>query len=267
VNDIELLLALVAAAVALVWLARVINVPYPALLVVGGLAIGFVPGAPELVLDPDVVFLVFIPPLVHAAAWQTSPRTLREFARPIGQLAILLVLLTIGAVALVAHTLIDGMSWQAAFVLGAIVAPTDPVAATAIFRRLGVPPHVTALLEGESLLNDATALVAYRIAVAAIVSTSYSILDAGVDLVLVSAGGVVIGLALAWAIVEAHKRLEDTMVQIAVTLITPYAAFIAAEQAHTSGIIASVVSGLYLSWRSPDFFAPTARIQAGGFGR
>ncbi len=223
------------------------------------------PGVPDLVLDPDVVFLVFIPPLVHAAAWQTSPRTLRDFARPIGQLAILLVLLTIGAVALVAHTLIDGMSWQAAFVLGAIVAPTDPVSATAIFRRLGVPPHVTALLEGESLLNDATALVAYRIAVAAIVVESYSLLDAGVDLVLVSAGGVVIGLAFAWVIAEAHKRLEDTMVQIAVTLITPYAAFIAAEQAHTSGIIAAVVSGLYLSWKSPEFFAPTARIQAWGF--
>ena len=264
-SDIELVLALLAAAVALVWLARIIKVPYPALLVVAGLGIGLLPGVPDLSLDPDIVFLIFIPPLVHASAWQASPRHLREFARPIGQLAILLVLLTMGAVALVAHTLIDGMSWQAAFVLGAIVAPTDPVAATAVFRRLGVPPHLLTLLEGESLLNDATALVGYRIAVAAIVSVSYSVLDGAVDLVLVSAGGVVIGLAIAWVVAQAHRRLEDAMIQIAVTLITPYAAFIAAEQAHTSGIIAAVVSGLYLGWKSTEFFAPTTRIQAWSF--
>src|SRR5215204_1768958 len=176
-GDIELLLALVAAAVALVWLSRVINVPYPVLLVVGGLGIGLVPGVPDLVLDPDVVFLIFIPPLVHASAWAASPRHMRDFARPIGQLAILLVLLTVVAVAAVAHTLIDGMSWQAAFVLGAIVAPTDPVSATAIFRRLGVPPHLTTIIEGESLVDDAVALVVYRIAVATIVSASYSVLD------------------------------------------------------------------------------------------
>src|SRR5688500_256800 len=159
-TEIELLLALMAAAVALVWVARAINVPYPAVLVIGGLVIALIPGMPDVELDPEVVFLVFIPPLVHASAWAASPRALRAFARPISQLAILLVLLTMGAVAAVAHTLIDGMSWQAAFVLGAIVAPTDPVAATAVFRRLGVPPHLTTLLEGESLLNDATALVA-----------------------------------------------------------------------------------------------------------
>jgi Na+/H+ antiporter len=264
-SNIELLLALVAATVALVWIARAINVPYPALLVVAGLAIGLVPGVPQLELDPDVVFLIFIPPLVHASAWAASPRHLRDFARPIAQSAILLVVLTIGVVALVAHTLIDGMSWQAAFVLGAIVAPTDPVAATAIFRRLGVPPHVTTLVEGESLLNDATALVAYRIGVAAIVTGTYSVLDGAVDLVLVSAGGVVIGLAIAWVVARAHRRLDDAMIQVALTLITPYAAYIAAEHAHTSGIIAAVVSGLYLGWKSADFFAPSTRIQASAF--
>jgi CPA1 family monovalent cation:H+ antiporter len=265
VGDIELLLALVSAATALVWVASKINVPYPALLVVAGLAIGLVPGVPEFELDPDVVFLIFIPPLVHAAAWQASPRHLQEFARPIAQLAILLVLLTMVAVAVVAHMLIDGMSWQAAFVLGAIVAPTDPVAATAVFRRLGVRPHLVGLIEGESLLNDAVALVAYRIAVAAIVSGSYTVLDGSVDLLLVSAGGLVIGLCGAWLVARMHQRIEDTTIQIAVTLITPYAVYIAAEQAHTSGIIASVVSGLYLSWKSPDFFAPSARLNAWGF--
>jgi CPA1 family monovalent cation:H+ antiporter len=264
-SDIELLLALVAATVALVWVARVLNVPYPAFLVVGGLGIGLLPGVPELNLDPDVVFLIFIPPLVHASAWAASPRHLRDFARPIGQLAILLVVLTLGVVALVAHTLVDGMSWQAALVLGAIVAPTDPVAATAIFRRLGVPPHVTTLVEGESLLNDATALVAYRIAVAAIVAGTYSVLDGAVALVLVSAGGVVVGLALAWLVAQAHRRLDDTMIQVAVTFITPYVAYIVAEEAHTSGIIAAVVSGLYLGWKSTDFFTPSTRIQAWSF--
>ena len=264
-SEIELLLALLAAAVALVWVARAINVPYPAVLVIGGLMIALVPGMPDVELAPEVVFLVFIPPLVHASAWAASPRALRAFARPISQLAILLVLLTMGAVAAVAHTLIDGMSWQAAFVLGAIVAPTDPVAATAVFRRLGVPPHLTTLLEGESLLNDATALVAFRIGVAAIVSGSYTLLDGAVDLVLVSAGGVVIGLAVSWLVAQAHRRLEDATIQIALTLITPYAAFIAAEQAHTSGIIASVVSGLYLAWHAPELFSPNTRIQAWSF--
>jgi CPA1 family monovalent cation:H+ antiporter len=180
-------------------------------------------------------------------------------------MAILLVVLTIGVVALVAHTLIDGMSWQAAFVLGAIVAPTDPVAAAAIFRRLGVPPHVATLVEGESLLNDATALVAYKIAVTTIVAGSYTLLDGAVDLVLVSAGGVVIGLAVAWVVAQAHRRLDDAMIQIALTLITPYATYIAAERAHTSGIIAAVVSGLYLGWSSAEFFKAGTRIQASAF--
>ena len=148
-SDIELLLGLVAATVMLVWVARAINVPYPIFLVAGGLAIGFVPGVPEIELDPEVVFLLFIPPLVHASAYVSSPRHLRTWARPIGQMAILLVILTMGVTAVVAQMLIPELSWEAAFVLGAILAPTDLVAATAVYRRLGVRPHITTLVEGE----------------------------------------------------------------------------------------------------------------------
>lgn len=264
-NDIELLLGLVAATVTLVWLARLANVPYPIFLVIGGLGIGLVPGVPELELDPDVVFLLFIPPLVHAAAYVSSPRHLRAFARPIGQMAVLLVVLTMGVVAVVAHTLIPELSWEAAFVLGAIVAPTDLVAATAVFRRLGVPPHVTTLVEGESLLNDATALVAYKIAIAAIVAGSYSFLDGVQELVLVSAGGVIVGLAAGWLIAQARRRIDDAMTEIAVSFLTPYVAYIAAEEAHASGILAAVVSGVYLGWKAPELFGAGTRIQAGAF--
>src|SRR4051812_8200918 len=159
-GDIQLLIGLVAAVAALVSIARLLDVPFPIVLVAGGLAIGLVPGVPEIELDPELVLLVFIPPLVHASAYVASPRHLRAFARPITQMAILLVVLTMAAVATVAHFLVD-MSWGAAFVLGAILSPTDLVAATAIFRRLGVPNHLTTVIEGESLLNDGTALVAY----------------------------------------------------------------------------------------------------------
>src|SRR5688500_14557654 len=169
-GDIELLIGLVAATAVLVSIARALDVPFPIVLVVGGIAIGFLPGVPEIELEPELVLLVFIPPLVHASAWVASPPPLRYFARPITQMAIVLVLLTMGAVAVVAHYLVD-MSWGAAFVLGAILSPTDLVAATAIFRRLGVPNHLSTVIDGESLLNDGTGLVAYKIAVAAVVAS------------------------------------------------------------------------------------------------
>ena len=171
-----------------------------------------------------------------------------------------------GAVAVVAHTLIDDMSWQAAFVLGAIVAPTDPVAATAIFRRLGVPPHLTTRHRGREPAerrHRAGRLQHRRRGDRRRLATRCS--TARVDLVLVSAGGVVIGLAVAWLVAQAHRRIEDATIEIAVTLLTPYVAFIAAEQLDTSGILAAVVSGLYLGWQSPEFFAPATRIQAWAF--
>jgi CPA1 family monovalent cation:H+ antiporter len=264
-NDIELLLALVAVAVALVWVARALRVPYPIFLLAGGLALGVIPGIFEIKLNPDVVFLVFIPPLVHYAAASTSPRALRKLAWPITQLAIVLVVVTMGVVAVVAHALIGGLTWPAAFTLGAIVAPTDAVAATAIYRRLGVPPKVASLVEGESLLNDAAALVAYKIAVAATVAAGYSVLHGIKDLVVVSIGGVVVGFGVAWLIAQARRRIDDATIEIAVTLLTPYVAYIAAEQIGASGILSAVVSGLYLGWYAPDLFTATTRLQANAF--
>jgi NhaP-type Na+/H+ or K+/H+ antiporter len=168
-HAIESLILLLGAAALLAQLARTLKVPYPVFLVLGGLAIGFVPGLPALEIPPEVIFLVFLSPLLNYAAFFTSPRELRAHLRPIAALAIGLVLFTMAAIALVAHFLI-GMPWAVAFVLGAILAPTDPVAAQAVFRRIGVPGRVGTIVEGESLVNDGTGLVAYRIAVAAVVT-------------------------------------------------------------------------------------------------
>src|SRR5215212_10342320 len=182
-NQIVPLIFLLGAAALLAQLARMLKVPYPVFLVLGGLAIGFVPGLPEVEISPEVIFLIFLPPLLNYAAFFSSPRDLRAHLRPILLLAIGLVLFTTAAVAVLAHALVD-LPWAAAFVLGAILAPTDPVAAEAVFRRLGVPGRVGTVIEGESLINDGTGLVAYRIAVAAVVTGAFSIWEAGLDFLL-----------------------------------------------------------------------------------
>src|SRR5918997_748527 len=166
-GEIEFLFALLVAVVLLVPLARRLELPYPIFLVLGGLALGALPGVPEIELAPEVILLVFVPPLVHAAGYQASPRRLVRDARPIALAAVVLVGLTIAAVAVVAHAVVDELSWAAAWVLATVLAPTDLVAATAVFRRLGAPERVVNLVEGENLVNDATALTAWRIAVAA----------------------------------------------------------------------------------------------------
>jgi monovalent cation/hydrogen antiporter len=246
-------------------LARAIGVPYPIFLLLAGLGLGAIPGVPDIALDPDVVFLVFLPPLVHAAAYTTPPRQLRQHAGPIGALALLLVAATIAAVAVIAHAAINGLTWPAAFVLGAVVAPTDPVAATAIFRRLGVPRRVAAIVEGESLINDAAALVAFRLAVAAGLSGTFTVLDGAAEFVSVSAGGVAVGVALAWGISHLRKRLDDSLIEITVTLITPYVTYIAAEELGVSGILAAVASGVYLGARDHEITSPATRLDAWAF--
>ena len=221
-HAIESLILLLGAAALLAQLARTLKVPYPVFLVLGGLAIGFVPGLPALEIPPEVIFLVFLPPLLNYAAFFSSPRELRAHLRPIAMLAIGLVLFTMAAIALVAHFLI-GMPWAVAFVLGAILAPTDPVAAQAVFRRLGVPGRVGTIVEGESLVNDGTGLVAYRIAVAAVVTGAFSIWEAGLDFLLVSGGGLLVGLVLGWAVLPLWARVRDPSIFIALSLLTAYA--------------------------------------------
>ena len=253
-HAVESLIFLLGAAALLAQLARTLKVPYPVFLVLGGLTIGLVPGLPALQIPPEVIFLVFLPPLLNYAAFFSSPRELRAHLRPIAFLAIGLVLLTMAAVALVAHLLI-GMPWAVAFVLGAILAPTDPVAAQAVFRRLGVPGQAGTIVEGESLLNDGTGLVAYRIAVAAVVTGTFSVWEAGFSFLLVGGGGLVVGLALGWAVLPLWARVRDPSIFIALSLLTAYAVYVLAEEVlHVSGVLAVVSYGLYRGWRDPRIF-------------
>jgi Na+/H+ antiporter len=255
-----LLLVLTVAVGGLSVLAGTIRVPYPIVLVLGGLVLGFVPGVPVVELPPDLVLVVFLPPLLYQAAFFSSPRDLLADARAISLLAVGLVLVTMGAVAVAAHTLIDGLSWAAAFTLGAIVSPTDPLAATAIARRLGVPRRLVTVLEGESLVNDATALVAFRLAVAAVVAGGFRLWEGGLRFVIGVAGGVAIGLLVGWLIAELRRRLDDPLIEIVLSVVTGYAAYLPAERLGVSGVLAAVTAGLYLGWRAPELASAATRL-------
>jgi Na+/H+ antiporter len=258
--DLPLLAVLGSAAVLLV-LAYRTNIPYPILLVVGGAGIGFVPGLPSVELPPEAVLLIFLPPLLYSAAFFSSLRDLRDNVRPIGLLAIGLVVTTTLGVGLVAHAVIDDLSWAAAFTLGAIVAPTDPVAATAIASRSGAPRRIVTVLEGESLVNDATALVAYKVALAAVLTGSFSLLDAGGSFVLESLGGIAIGIAVGAVVAEVRRVIEDAPTEITISLITPYFAYLPAEALGVSAVLAAVTSGIWLGWRAPRLITSATRIQ------
>jgi Na+/H+ antiporter len=260
-HEIEpLLLAVMVAVAGLSVLARVVRVPYPILLVLGGLVLGFVPGMPTVELPPELVLVAFLPPLLYWAGFFSSPRDLRADARAISMAAVGLVLVTTAAVAVIAHAVVDGMTWPAAFALGAIVSPTDPLAASAIGRRLGVPRRLLTLLEGESLVNDATALVAYRIAVAAAVSGSFVLWEAGLRFVVTAAGGVAVGLLAAWLVAELRRRLDDPVVEIVVSVFTGYVAYLPAELLGVSGVLAAVTAGLYIGWRAPELSSAPTRL-------
>jgi len=265
VNDIEFLLALLLAATLLVRLADHARVPYPIVLVLGGLAIGFVPGLPEIELEPEIVFLLFLPPLLHAAGWRSSPQELRAEVRSLTALALGLVLATTALVAVVAHAIVPGLSWAEAFVLGAIVAPTDPVSATATFGRLGAPERVQLIVEGESMINDATALVAYRLAVGAALTGAFSASEAALDFVVSAGGGVLVGLAVGWVESQVIRRQSDSTVAIALTVVFGYGSYLVAEEAHVSGVLAAVVSGVYGTWYQHETFDPDTRLNAWAF--
>jgi monovalent cation/hydrogen antiporter len=257
----EVLLLLMVAVAALSALARTVGVPYPIFLVVGGLVLGFVPGAPDVDLDPELVLVLFLPPLLYSAAFFSNLRDLKANLRPISISAIGLVILTACAVAVVAHALIDGLPWAAAFALGAVVAPTDPMAATEIVRRLGAPRQITSVIEGESLINDGTALTVYRFAVAAAVGGTFSLFDATLEFLVDAAGGIAVGLAVGWVIAEIRARLDDPPVEITISLATGYAAYLPAEQAGLSGVLAAVFAGIVLGWRAPDIASARMRMQ------
>ena len=259
-DELEFLFVLLLAAALLVRLADIVGLPYPIVLVLGGLGIGLVPGLPNIELDPEVVFLVFLPPLLVSAGFYMSPRELYAERRPIGFLVLGVVSATIVAVAVVAHALVDGLSWAAAFTLGAIVAPTDPVAALATFGRLGAPRRVSLIVEGEATLNDATALVAFRVAVAVAAGGTFDALDAGIELVLAAVGGIAIGVAAGWLEVRVLARLVDRPLAIVWTILTAYGAYVIAEQIGVSGVLAAVVAGLWLGWHEDHAFDADTRL-------
>lgn len=264
-QDIESILVLLLAAALLVRLADYGKIPAPIVLVLGGLAIAFIPGLPDVELEPDTIFLLFLPPLVYAAGWRASPLELRAVVRPLGLLAIGLVFVTAAVVALVAHAMVPGMSWAEAAVLGAVIAPTDAVSATSIFRRLGAPERVRLLVEGESMINDGTALVLYRIALGVAAGGAFSLGDAAFEFVGVALGGIVAGLAVGYLSDRVIRRQSESDLAIMLSLLTAYGAYIGAEELHVSGILAAVVAGLYAGYRSPHSLDADVRLNAVAF--
>ena len=264
-QDIESILILLLAAALLVRMAEYGKIPAPIVLVLGGLAIAFVPGLPAVELDPDTIFLLFLPPLVYAAAWRSSPLELRAVMRPLALLSILLVFLTAAVVAVVAHATVPDLSWAEAAVLGAVLAPTDTVAATSIFRRLGAPERVRLLVEGESMINDGTALVLYRIAVGVATGSAFSFGGAALEFVGVAAGGILAGLAIGVLSDRVLRRLSDSDLTIMLSVLTAYGAYIGAEELHVSGILAAVVAGVYAGYRSHRSLDADIRLSAVAF--
>ena len=274
--QLEIILGLLVAVVALATVAARLGVPYPILLVIGGSLLGFVPGLPRVVLDPELVFLLFLPPLLYVSAIFTSWRDFRANVRAITLLAVGLVLMTTFVVAAVVHFVI-GMPWAAAFVLGAIVSPTDAITATAVAQRLGVPRRIVTILEGESLVNDATGIVAYRIAVAAVVTGAFSAWEAGLQFVVGAAGGIGFGFLIGWLVVWARRHLsDDPSIQNTVSLLTPFVSYLLAEELppyvwhdvlglpgelHLSGVLAVVTTGLYLGRKGPYIISSGTRLQ------
>lgn len=250
------------AVLALTIIARKIAIPYPIFLVVGGLALSFVPGLPTIHLDPNLIFFVFLPLLLWAAGYFTSWRDFRANARPITLLAIGLVTVTTLAVASVAHWLLPGLGWAEAIILGAIISPPDAVSATAIIKQLNLPRRDITILEGESLVNDATALVIYRAALAAIVSGSFEFSETLLEFAQIAALGIsfgfVIGVLCRWAL----SLTDDSFIEIAITLLAPYIAWVLAELAHASSVLACVIGGLYVRQHFSAVVAPITRIQA-----
>jgi Na+/H+ antiporter len=260
-HEVEAVLVSLLVAVAVLGAAaRAVNIPYPIVLVVGGLALGFIPGLPDAELEPELVLVIFLPPLLYSAAFFANLHDLRRNLRPITLNAVGLVLVTMCAVALAIKALVPEMPWAAAFTLGAIVAPTDPIAATTIMRRMAVPRRMVSVVEGESLINDGTALVAYRTAVAAVGGT-FSIWEAGLEFVLSAAGGIAIGLAVGWVIAEIRRRIDDIPVEITISLLSGYAGYLPAEAVGASGVLAAVTTGIVLGWMAPEISTASMRLQ------
>jgi len=259
---LQVVVFLLFCAVALGWLARKAGLPYPIALVLGGGALGFVPGLPQLDFDPQFLLVLILPPILYQAALLTSWRDFSANLREIGLLGVGLVVVTTLAVGAVLKLLVPGMPWAVAFTFGAIVSPPDAVAATAILSRLNIPRRVVTVLEGESLVNDASGLVLYKFAVVAVLSGVFSLFDASLQFCVVAVGGTLIGMAAGWFFIHVHKRLGDPFTEVLLSLAIPYAAYIAAESIHVSGVLAVVAAGLVRGRQAPEIVSAQMRILA-----
>ena len=264
-NTIGVVIFLLAVVTALAEVTDKIKIPYPILLVVTGIGIGLIPGLPSVELKPEIVFLIFLPPVLYAAAWATSWPDFKAAKRPISLLAIGCVIFSTCAVAWVAHSYIPGFGWAEAFVLGAIISPPDAVAATAATKGLGIPRRVITILEGESLVNDATGLIAYKYAVAAVISGSFILWEAGLQFMWVASAGIAIGLLTGQIFVLIHRITPNNpTTDTTLTFLAPYIAYLTAEAFHLSGVLAVVTAGLFLAWHSSEIFSQQTRLQANG---
>lgn len=267
IHDLELvLIVLLVFVVGFGALANRLKTPYPILLVIGGLVLSLIPGIPRITLQPDIVFLVVLPPLLFAAAFTTSWRDFRYNLVSIGLLAFGLVGFTVVGVAVISHWILPGFDWRLGLVLGAVVSTTDAIAATTIARRVGLPRRITDVLEGESLLNDATGLLALEFAIALVVTGETPTLAEGAArLVYLVAGGIATGLILGKIVDWLEHHIDDAPIEITISVVTPYAAYLAADRIHSSGVLAVVACGLFLGRRSATYFSSAVRLEAQAF--
>ena len=258
---IIILLLFLIAFLAL--LSKKYNFPFPVVLLIVGITISLIPGLPLIVLEPEIIFLIFLPPLLYSAAWFTSWHEFKANLRPISLAAFGLVFFTTGIIGVVAHYMIPGLSWAHSFLLGAIISPPDAVAATTITRNLGLHPRIVTILEGESLINDASGLIAYKYALGAILSGAFAFWEAGLEFFIVVIGGVLVGLVIGFVLYLIHKKwVNDPTVEVTLTFLTPLTSYLLAEILHVSGVLAVVTTGLYLSFRSNYIFTTQSRIRA-----
>lgn len=257
---IKPILILTGTLAILATLAQRIKISYPVLLVLGGLFMSYMPHLPWIKLSPEVAFLIFLPPLLYEASWKISWKDLKSNRKPISWLAVGLVFLTTTVIAAIAHSFIPGFDWPLAFVLGAIISPPDAVAATSTLKGLGLPKRLSHILEGESLINDASALIAYKYAISAVSSSSFVLWKAGLDFILVSVGGLLIGLAAGFGFVLLMKRIRgNASVETTLNLMIPFIVYLVAEHLHVSGVLAVVTTGLYVSSLAPELFSTPGR--------
>ena len=263
-DEFQLFVLLTAVAAMLVVSARW-RLPAPVFLVTGGLLLGFAPGLPQVQLPPDLVLVAILPPLLYSSAFFTGLRDLRANLRPISFLAIGLVAATTCAVALVTHEVVSGISWGAAFTLGAIVSPTDALAVSEVVHRFNVPRRIVSILEGESLVNDGMALVLYKTAVAAAVAGTFSLWNASWHLVVNVVGGIAVGLAVAYVVREVRRRVDDTPTEVAIALLSGYLAYLPASAIGVSGVLAAVTIGVYMGWYTPQLTTVETRLSGNAF--